>query len=126
MKRVLLAVLIALSGACEHNTAPVAGLLRVQLTTPNSGGDRAILVSVTGPAVLTSVAAPSALRVFSQPPFGTTTKFVVTGTIPSGTILTIGVADVGQAGSYTATVQQAATSTYQLRDLTGYSLTVVP
>ncbi len=119
MKRVLLAVLIALSGACEHNTAPVAGLLRVQLTTPNSGGDRAILVSVSGPAALTSIAAPSALRVFSYPPFGTTNKFVVTGTIPSGTILTIGVADVGQAGSYTATVQQAATPTYQLRDLDG-------
>ena len=85
-----------------------------------------ILVSVSGPAALTSIAAPSALRVFSYPPFGTTNKFVVTGTIPSGTILTIGVADVGQAGSYTATVQQAATSTYQLRDLTGYSLTVAP
>lgn len=126
MKRALLAVLIALSGACEHSTEPVAGLLNVRLTTPNTGGDRAVLVTVTGPAAITSAAAPSGLRLFAQPPFGTTSKFVVTGTLSAGTILTIGVADVGQASRYVAVALQVATPAYQLRNLNGYSLTVGP
>ena len=126
MKRVLLAVLIGLSGACEHSTGPVAGVLNVRLTTPNSGADGAVLLTISGPAALTSVAAPSGLRMFAQPPLGTTSKFVVTGTLSAGTILTIGVTDVGQATSYHATVLQVATPAYQLRGLTGYSLTVAP
>ena len=67
MKRFLLALVIGLASACERSTAPVAGLLNVGLTTPNSGGDAAILVGITGPAALTSVSAPTGLRLFTQP-----------------------------------------------------------
>ena len=125
MKRLVLVLMIGLASACEHNTAPVAGLLTVSLTTPNAGGDGAILLNISGPAALTSVSAPSGLRLFAQPPpFGTTNRFVLTGTIPAGAILTIGVADVNKATAYTATIQQVATPGYQLRALTGYSLKV--
>lgn len=125
MKRLLLVVLIGLASGCEHNTAPVAGLVNVSLTTPNAGSDAAILLTITGPAALTSVSAPATLRLFAQPlPLGTTNRFALTGAIPTGTILTIGVADVNKASAYTATIQQVATSTYQLRPLTGYSLKV--
>lgn len=125
MKRLLLLVLIGLASACERNTAPVAGLINVSLTTPNGGNDAAILLTITGPAALTNVNAPAGLRLFTQPPpLGTTNRFALTGTIRSGTILTIGVADVNKASAYTATIQQVATAAYQLRALTGYSLKV--
>jgi len=51
---------------------------------------------------------------------------VLTGPIAAGTILTIGVADVGKASAYSAAIQQVATPGYQLRALTGYSLSVTP
>jgi hypothetical protein len=50
----------------------------------------------------------------------------LTGTLRTGTILTIEVPDVSKASTYTATIQQVATPTYQLRALTGYSLRVAP
>jgi len=127
MKRLLLVVLIGLAAACEHGTEPVAGTLNVSLTTPNGGSDAAILFTVVGPAALTSVSAPAGVRLFMQPPpFGLANRFVLTGTIPGGTILTIGVADVGKASAYTATVQQVSASNSQLRALTGYSLKLTP
>jgi hypothetical protein len=50
----------------------------------------------------------------------------LTGALTNGTILTIEVPDVSKASAYSATIQQVATPAYQLRALTGYSLTVVP
>ena len=64
MKRLTGWLLIALAlggaGSCREASGPVAGLLTVSLTTPNPGADGAILLTVTGPSALTSVAAPSA------------------------------------------------------------------
>jgi hypothetical protein len=125
MKRLAWIVLLGAALACEDNPTP--GVLKVNLTTPNSGGDAAILVNISGPAALTSMSAPTGLRLFTlPPPLGTANRFVLTGTIRAGTILTIGVADVGQASAYVAAVQQVATPAYQLRALTGYSLKVAP
>ncbi len=120
----LLAVLVAGVATCgKSSTGPTAGTVKVQLTTPNTG-DGAIVLSVTGPAALTSATAGGGVRVFAQP-LGTTTKFALTGTLTTGvTILTVGITDVSQAGSYSATVLQVAASTFQLRNLAGYSLTV--
>lgn len=125
MKRLAWIVLLGAALACADSPTP--GVLKVNLTTPNSGGDAAILFNISGPAALTSVSAPSGLRLFAQPPpFGTANRFVLTGPIRAGTILTIGVANVGEASAYAATVQQVATPAYQLRGLTGYSLKVAP
>lgn len=125
MRRALLALVLALAPACEHDTAPVAGLLNVSLTTPNSGADGAILLRIAGPAALTSAASGGGLRLFTQQaPFGTTNSFVLTGTVAAGTILTIGVPDLSQASAYVPTILQVATPAYQLRTLTGYSLRV--
>ena len=92
---------------------------------PNGGGDGAILLTVTGPGVPVSAVPGAGLRLFTQL-FTTTSRFALTGTLTSGTILTIEVPDVGKASAYTATIQQVATPTYQLRALTGYSLKVGP
>lgn len=122
--RVLMALALLGAGSCgSDTTGPVAGLLTVSLVTPNPNADGAILLSVTGPAALTSATAPTGLRVFGQP-LATTTRFAVTGTLTNGAILSIGVADVNQVAQYKATVQAAAASDFSLRSLSGYSLTV--
>ena len=118
-----LLVLVSAALTCRESTGPVAGMLKVDLTTPNSGGDGAILLTVTGPAVLTSATPGTELRLFAQP-LGTTTRFALTGTLAQGTILTIGVPNLGQASQYVATVQSVAARSYDLRALAGYSLTV--
>jgi hypothetical protein len=125
MKRWLLAAALGVLFACANNPAgPTGGTLKVTLTTPNSGNDGAILLSISGPAALTSVAAGPGLTLYSQPPLGATPRLILTGTLVTGTVVTIGVTDVSNAAAYTATIQQVAAPNYVLRDLTGYSLTV--
>ncbi len=99
-------------------------MLRVELSTPNSGADGAILLTITGPAALTSATAGSDLRVFGSPSGGSTTRFALTGVLKGGTIVTIDVPDVTKAREYRATIEAVAASDFQLRPLTGYSLTV--
>jgi hypothetical protein len=120
------ALALAVAPACDGEpSGPTPGALKVKITMPQSasGQDAAILFTVTGPAVPASVAPGSGLQAYSQP-LALTTKHAVTGTLTTGaTILTLNVDDVRQ--SYTATIQQVATSGYQLRiSLTGYSLSV--
>jgi hypothetical protein len=117
-------VLLGAALACE-DSGPKTGLLKVNLTTPNTGGDGAILLTVNGPGVLLSATAGAGLRLFTQP-LGTTNHVALTGTLRTGTILTVEVPDVDKASAYTATIQQVATPTYQLRSLIGYSLKVTP
>ena len=115
------------TGSCSSDggTGPVAGVLTVSLATPNPGADGAILFNVSGPQALTSVTAGPGLRVFSQS-LSLSTRFAVTGTLTNGGLVTIGVADTRSAAQYTATVQGVAAPDFQLRSLTGYSLTVSP
>ena len=122
----LCAGMLALMGglSCNDGTGPVAGSLKIELTTPNSGADGAIVVFVTGPVAPLSAAAPAGLRAFYDS-LGITAKLAVTGTLSAGTILTIGVDDVNRVAEYTATVQQVAATGYQLRpSLAGYALAV--
>ena len=126
MRRVAggLAVVLALAGAgsCE-SIGPVAGVLTVTLKTPNPGADGAILLTVTGPAKLTSVTAEPGLRVFALT-LSATNRVAVTGPLQNGAILTIGVADLRQASQYVATIQAVSTNGFQLRPVSGYSLII--
>lgn len=123
--RLLLALALGSVASCGlDTTGPVAGVLRVNFLTPNGGTDGAILFTVSGPAALTSATAGAGLRLFAQP-LDTTNRFAVTGPLASGTIVTIGVADVNRARSYRATIQGVAATNFQLRALAGYSITVV-
>jgi hypothetical protein len=120
-------LLLGLSAAqsCENVTGPVAGELTLSLVSPNSGSDGAILLTITGPAAVTSASPPpgTELRVFQQG-LGSTAHVAVTGPLVNGTILTIGVADVRQVTQYVATIDAVAGRDYGLRPLAGYSLTV--
>jgi hypothetical protein len=122
-----LAALVALALRCGGDgTGPVAGNLSVRLTSPNSGADSAIVLTITGPAALTGVTPGAGLRLFAQPVGGTTTRFALTGQLTTNTtILTIGVANVNAVGQYSGTIQGVAQANYALRALPGgYALTV--
>jgi hypothetical protein len=120
----VIALTLAGAGSCHDVNGPVAGPLTVSLGTPNPGADGAVLLTVTGPSALTSVTAAPGLRVFSQA-LSTTNHFAVTGLLPNGAVLTIGVTDLNQAGQYVATIQDVAANDYTLRALAaGYSLTI--
>jgi len=123
-----LAALLAVGISCGRDgSGPVAGNLKIQLTSPNSGADSAIVFTITGPAALTSAAPGTGLRLFAQPLGGTVTRFALTGRLTtSTTILTIGVANVNAVAQYVGTIQGVAQPNYVLRPLPGgYALTVI-
>lgn len=125
MKRAaLLALALGAALSCGEPSGPKAGLLKISLATPFSGSDGAVLLTVTGPAPLTSLTASPGLRAFTDT-LGVSTKVVVTGVLLNGVIAEIGVEDVGAVAQYSATLVQAAASTYQLRATAGYSLSVI-
>ena len=129
MKRLGRWLLVALAlggaGSCSSDagTGPVAGVLTISLATPNRGADGAIQFRFTGPVAPTSVTAAPGLLVFSQP-LTMVTRVAVTGTLTNGAVVTIGVADTRKASQYAATIEAVAASDFQLRPLTGYSLTI--
>ena len=123
--RTLLTAAVILLAACKNSTGPVAGTLKVNLTTPNSGFDGAAIIALTSPVPPTSVTPAAGLALWGGPVATTNARIVLTGTLSTGTILTLQVDDVNKVGQYSVTVQQVAATTYQRRtSLTGYSATV--
>lgn len=124
-QRVVGVAALALLIACGDSTGPVAGTLRVNLVTPHSGDDGAVMFMLSSPVAPRAVAATAGLTLWGAPATGTTSMLVLTGTLSSGTILTLQVDDVKQAGQYSVTLVQVASTGYSLRlPLTGYSATV--
>jgi hypothetical protein len=124
-RAILFASVLAI--ACGDGTGPVAGTLKVTLTTPNSGLDGAAIILLSGPAAPTSVSAGSGLTLWGGPVTTAAAKVIVTGTLSTGTILTLRVDDVNKVGQYHATLQQVAAGSppYVVRSpLTGYTLSV--
>lgn len=122
MGMALLAGILAVGVSCggDGPTASGPGTLKVRLTSPNSGADSAIVLTITGPAALTSATAGTGLRLFQQPLGGTTTRFALTGLLTNGaTILTIGVADIGALSQYGGTINGVATPAFAIRGLPG-------
>ena len=101
------------------------GVLTIRLTSPNSGLDSAIVLTITGPTPLTSATAGPGLRLFQPAALsGTTTKFALVGQLTSGAvIMTIGVQDLAVLSQYHGTIGGVAMPSYQLRQsLAGYAL----
>ena len=126
---VMLVSLMTVGLSCGGSpTASGPGVLKVRLTSPpaNSGLDSAVVITISGPAALTSATAGTGLRLFQQPLGGTTTRFALTGLLSNGaTILTIGVTDLGAGSQYNGTVDAVAMPSFQVRtQLGGYALAV--
>ena len=126
LRRVLAATAVAIVVACKgDSTGPVAGTLKVNLTTPNSGADGAVMLVLSSPVAPSSVAAGTGLLLWGAPVTTTSVKLVLTGTLTTGTILTLDVDDVNKVSQYSVSLQQvAASSGFGLRGLAGYSATV--
>ena len=127
LRRAFAAAAVALVVACKgDSTGPVAGTLTVNLTTPNSGSDGVVMLVLTSPVAPTSVSAASGLLLWGGPVTATSAKLVLTGTLTTGPILTLAVADINQVGQYSVSLQQVApsTPTLPLRALTGDSAAV--
>jgi hypothetical protein len=97
-------------------------VLTVALATPNSG-DRAIVVTVSGPAI-TSVEAGSTAYVAHSRTVSGLVRAAVFGPLASGPLLRIQVPDVAKAAAYSATVVEVSDAGNALRDPAGYTLSV--
>jgi hypothetical protein len=130
LRRVFAATAVALVVACKgDSTGPTPGALTVSLTNPNSGSDGAVMLALSSPAVPSSVTAGAGLTLWGAPVTTTSANLALTGTLVSGPILTLQVADTRQVGQYTVTLIQVAASAagnFVLRPslLTGYSVTI--
>lgn len=119
----LLVGVAACGGGDDGPSGPVAGPLRVVVTSPNAD-DGAVMFQVTG--VVDSVAVPAGLTLHQSVPGPNVIRAIVTGNISSGSnLLTLYVADVSKASTITTQVLQvAARTTYAQRPAGAYSLTV--
>ena len=111
-------------GSTELKQEAVPGTLTVILATP-SADDAAIMLTVSGPAAPTSVIPRPGLRLFQSGGLGATTHLILTGALTGGPIVTLQVPDVSAASRYHATIQSVSSSTFVLRPVAGYELTVV-
>jgi hypothetical protein len=130
IRRVFAATTVALALACKGDaTGPTPGALTVNLTTPNGGADGAVMFVLNAPAVPASATAGAGLTLWGAPVTTTSANLALTGTLSSGPILTIQVADTRQVAQYSVTLIQVAASAagnFVLRPalLTGYAVTV--
>jgi len=127
VRRTFAAATVGLVIACGGDgTGPTAGTLKVNLTTPNSGLDGAVIVVLSAPVAPGSVTPAAGLTLWGGPVTTATATIALTGTLSTGTILTLQVDDTRQVAHYSATLQQVAVSTtpFTLRQLAGYLLTV--
>lgn len=123
--RATIAASLGLLLACSGTTGPVAGTLKVNFASANNGQDGAVLLALSTPAPPVSVAAGPGLTLWGGPVTTTNAKLVLTGTVSTGTILTLQVDDINEFRQYSVTLQQVArTSDFQLETLSGYSVTV--
>jgi hypothetical protein len=124
-RRTGLVMCVGLLLACGGTTGPVAGILKVNLASPNNGQDGAVLLVLSAPVPPVSVSAGSGLTLWGGPVTTANATLVLTGSVTTGTILTLQVDDINEVRQYTVTLQQVAqTSSYHLESLAGYSVTV--
>jgi hypothetical protein len=103
---------------------PVPGVLTLSVTTPNAD-DRAILITITGPAGASSVTGGSSAYRAESRITGSTIKAAIFGNITSGAVLRFNVPDVAKASSYSASVTEVADASNSLRtDLSAYALSI--
>lgn len=120
---VLVAALLAIGCGGDDPAGPVAGPLRLVLTSPNTD-DGAVMFQLIG--VVDSAVVPAGLTLYQSIPGNNVIRGIVTGDISTGdNLLTLYVADVGKASSYsTQVLQVAAQGTYAQRPAGAYTLTV--
>lgn len=111
------------AGACD---GPDPRELFFDLATPNSD-DGAVHFAITatpGYGVMDLEAACVGCRIFTRTVDERQTLGIVTGPIVAGEFLRVVVSDGGRPIAVTVTIVQVASRTYELRALSGYSVSV--
>ncbi len=124
------AVVVALL-ACDGDPKPPTGpqpvtgpgFVRVQFTTPNTD-DGAVYLTVRGASIDSLIS----FYTLQSADSGPDEKQVITaGAIRTGGIVIFWVPDRSALAGYTVVLQQVATrGSYELRDLEGYSVAIIP
>lgn len=116
--------LALLASSCKEG--PSAGEFSVNLTTPNSDdGAIQFTANATNPATITSVtSACTGCKLFVVKVNDNQYKGVLTGQISAGTLFRVGASDT--KGTYSVTINAAASRTYVVRNPAPYSVALVP
>ena len=115
---------LLLTSCSGDGTGPASGTLDVDLTSPNTD-DGAVLLTIAGGPVESIEALVGAT--YKAKIDENTLRVVVTGSVTSGTIARLHIADMSQAARYSAAISQVAVrSTYVAREPAGYSITLTP
>ena len=124
MKRLLPFLTVAALVTCD--SGPQAGELVISLSAPNQqDGAVAFTLTALEPNTIESLAAGcTGCQVWVTRVSDAQVRAIVTGTIVPGVVVRVTVSDVKKPDQYSASIQQVAARSYDLRGLSGYSLTV--
>jgi hypothetical protein len=118
---VLLTAIVLIAGCTETNTPPLPGPLLVSLTTP-AADDGAVMFRITGPGLVSIQPAASGYRLFWRLVSAEEAAVIALGSLASGPVVSVQVADVNQVSRYTATITEVASRDDQIRASTaGYT-----
>ena len=123
---VMVAATVACSGEDPTDVdVPEPGFVNMTLSALNVD-DGAIMFQLSG-AAIDSIASPGASFLAAAETGTNTHRVIVAGRIVNGVVARFWIPDRRNIASYTAVVEQAAAaSTYEQRDVTGYSLSLAP
>lgn len=119
-----------LLAACGGDTTgppqPTPGTLTVTLAAPAGAVPGAVVLTLTGPGAITSVAGVGgSYRVYSRAlAAGDGVKAAVFGTLAPGAVLRFHVPDTGDADEYAATLVEVAGVDNAVEPTAGYGLTI--
>ncbi|MEX0691946.1 MAG: hypothetical protein WD934_05105 [Gemmatimonadales bacterium] len=124
MKRLLPFMTVVVLATCD--SGPQAGELVIALASPNQqDGAVAFTLTAAEPNTIASLTAGcTGCQVWMTRVNDAQVRAIVTGSIVPGTLVRATVSDVKQPDQYSASLQQVAARSYELRGLSGYSLTV--
>ena len=127
--RLVAGALLGLSlAACSEASGPPVpkpGDLTLKLSLPSSSDDRAMIVSISGPEAIGTIASASPSYTVFGRANGTTAKVAVFGTLTSGAMVKFAVPDINRVAEYTGLVTEVSGPANELRSqLAGYSVTV--
>ncbi len=126
MRRTVLPIALLAALACGGDGTgpggPTPGQLTIQLNTSSTSVGALMFLVRGGPVDSVS----STYSRYDADAAGGNHRIIVTGNIVAGPVATIHVPDTREAGSYSATVEQAATrQTYGLQSASTFTMTVV-
>jgi hypothetical protein len=101
---------------------PTPGIATVSLVTPNTD-DGAVIVTLQGQGLGAVTSASASFAVFTRQVSSSEIRVLVAGNLSAAPLFSVAIGAINKLGSYTATVDEVANRSDQIRSSTsGYSL----